>query len=220
MIIFTYVCIYVYIYNIHKYIIYIYAYVDINLYPHWYWFFLVTAIVQLLSCVPFFETTRTITRQVPLSSTISQSLLKFMFTESVMISNHLILCCHLLLLPSIFPNIRVFSNESVLCLRWPKNWSFSISPSNEYSRFISFRIDWFDLLVVQGTLKSLLSTTVWKINSSVLSLLYGPTLKSVHESVPSGSLHKPLILICQRADRRRKNYNAMASRMQTTITEN
>jgi len=90
------------------------------------------------------------------SITNSWSLLKLMSIESVMPSNHLILCCPLLLLPSIFPSIRVFSSESALCIRWPKCWSFSISPSNEYSRLISFRIDLFDLLTVQGTLKSLL----------------------------------------------------------------
>ena len=92
------------------------------------------------------------------SFTISQSLLKLMSIESVMPSNHLIHCHPLLLLPSVFPSIRVFCNESVLCNRWPKYWSFSfsISPSNEYSGLISFRIDWFDLLAVQGTLKSLL----------------------------------------------------------------
>ena len=97
-----------------------------------------------------------------LSFTISWSVLKLMFTESVMPSNHLILCLPLLLLPSIFPSIRVFSNESVLHIRWPKYWSFSISPSNEYSGLISFRIDWFDLFAVQGTLKSLPITTVRK----------------------------------------------------------
>ena len=85
-----------------------------------------------------------------------QSLLKLMFIKLMMPSNHLILCCPLLLPPSVFPSIRVFSNESVLRIRWPKYWSFSISPSNEYSGLISFRIDWFDLLSVQGTLKSLL----------------------------------------------------------------
>ena len=92
------------------------------------------------------------------SLTISLSLLKLMSIESVMLSNYLILCRPLLLLPSIFPSIRVFSNELALCIRWPKCWSFnfSISPSNEYSGLISFRIDWFDLLAVQGTLKSLL----------------------------------------------------------------
>ena len=96
--------------------------------------------------------------QASLSLTISQSLPKFMSIELVMPSNHFILCCPLLLLPSVFPSIRVFSNESVLCIRWPKYWSFSFSigPSNEYSGLISFRIDWFDLLVVQGTLRSLL----------------------------------------------------------------
>ena len=98
----------------------------------------------------------TAARQASLSITNSQSLLKFMSIESVMPSNGLILCHPLLLLPSIFPSIRVFSNESALRIRWPKDWSFSVSPSNEYSGLISFRIDWFDLLAVQGTLKSLL----------------------------------------------------------------
>ena len=99
----------------------------------------------------------TAARQASLSITNSQSLLKLMSIESVMPSNHLI-CCPLVLLPSIFPRIRVFSNESVLRIRWPKYWSFSfsISPSNEHSGLISFRIDWFDLLAVKGTLKSLL----------------------------------------------------------------
>ena len=99
----------------------------------------------------------TAARQPPLSSTVSQGLLKFMFIESMRPSNHLILCCPLLL-PSVFPSIRVFSNESALGIRWPKYWSFgfSISPSNECSGLISFRIDWFDLLAGQGTLKSLL----------------------------------------------------------------
>ena len=98
------------------------------------------------------------TRQASLSITNSRSLLKLMSIESVMPFNHLILCRPLLLLPSIFPSIRVFSNESVLHIRWPKYWSFSfsISPSNEYSGPISFRMDWLDLLAVQGTLKSLL----------------------------------------------------------------
>ena len=98
------------------------------------------------------------THHASLSITNSRSLLKLMSIESVMPSNHLILCRLLLLLPSIFPSIRVFSNESVLCIRWPKYWSFrfNISPSNEYSGLISFRMDWLDLLAVQGTLKSLL----------------------------------------------------------------
>ena len=100
----------------------------------------------------------TAAHQASLSITNSQSLLKLMSIELVMPSNHLILCCPLLLLPSIFPSIRVFSNESTLHMRWPKYWSFSFSiiPSKEYSRLISFRIDWLDLLAVQGTLKSLL----------------------------------------------------------------
>ena len=99
----------------------------------------------------------TAARQASLSFTISQSPLKLMSIESVMPSNHLVLCCPLLLLPSIFPSIRVFSKESTLRTRWPKYWSFSfsISPSNEYSGLISFRMDWLDLLAVQGTLKSL-----------------------------------------------------------------
>ena len=98
----------------------------------------------------------TATCQASLSITNSRSLLKFMSIESVMPSNHLILCRTLLLLPPIPPSIRVFSSELVLHIRWPKHWSFSISPSNEYSGLISFRIDWFDYLAVQGTPKSLL----------------------------------------------------------------
>ena len=113
--------------------------------------------VQLLSRVRLFATPWTTACQASLSITNSRSLPKPMSVESVMPSNHLIPCCLLLLLPSIFPSIRVFSNESALRVRWPKYWSFSfgISPSNEYSGLISFRIDWFDLLAVQGTLKSL-----------------------------------------------------------------
>ena len=100
---------------------------------------------------------RTAAHQASLSITTSLSLLKLISIESVIPSNHLSLCCPLLLLPSIFPSIRVFSSELVLCIKWPKYWSFnfSISPSNEYSGLISFRMDWFDLLAVQGTLKSL-----------------------------------------------------------------
>ena len=114
--------------------------------------------------------------QASLSFTISWSLLKLMSIESVMPSNHFILCCLLLLLPSIFPSIRVLSNESVLHIRWPKYWSFrfSISPSSEYSGLISFRIDWFDLLSDQGALKRLLQHHSSKVNSLALSLLYGP----------------------------------------------
>ena len=114
--------------------------------------------VQLLSCVQLFATPWTTAHQASLSITNSQSLFKLISIESVMPSNHLILCCPLLLLPSIFPSNRVFSNESVLCIKWPKYWSFSfnISPSDEHSGLISFRMDWLDLLAVQGTLKSLL----------------------------------------------------------------
>ena len=113
--------------------------------------------VQLLSCGWLFATPWTAACQASLSITNSGSLLKLKSIESVMQSNHLILCCPLLLQPSIFPSIRVFSNESVLCIRWPKYWSFSfnISPSNEHPGLISFRMDWLDLLAVQGTLKSL-----------------------------------------------------------------
>ena len=113
--------------------------------------------VQLLSHVRLFATPWTAACQASLSNTNSQSLLKLMSIESVIPSNHLILCRPLLLLPSIFPTIRVFSNDSVLCIRWPKYWSFSfnISPSNEHSGLISLRMDWLDLLAVQGTLKSL-----------------------------------------------------------------
>ena len=112
----------------------------------------------MLSRAPLFVTPWTAACQASLSFTISQSLLKLMSIESVMPSYHLILFCPLLLLPSIFPNIRVISNESALRIRWPKygSFSFSISPSNEYSGLISFRMDWLNLLVVQGTLKSLL----------------------------------------------------------------
>ena len=113
-------------------------------------------VVQLLSRVQLFATPWTAARQASLSFTISQSLLSFMSIELVMPSNLLVLCRPLLLLPSIFPSIRVFSNESVLCIRWPKYWSFSMSPSNEYLELISFRIDSLDLFAVQRTLKSLL----------------------------------------------------------------
>ena len=117
-------------------------------------------IVQLLSCVRLFATPGNAAIQASLSFTISQSLLKLMSIELVMPSNYLILCRPFLLLPSIFPSIRVFSDELVLCIRWPKYWSFSfsISPSNEYLGLISIRIDWLDLPAVQGTLQSLLSS--------------------------------------------------------------
>ena len=123
--------------------------------------------VQLLSHVRLFVIPWTAARQASLSFTISQSLLKLVSIESMMPSNHLILCSPLLLLPSVFPSVRVFSNESVLHISWPKHWSFSFNPSNEYSGLISFKIDWFDLLAVQGTLKSLLQHQGLK--ASVLS---------------------------------------------------
>ena len=119
-------------------------------------------IVQSLSHDRFFATPWTVACWVPLPSTISQSLLKFMSIESVMLFNHLILCYSLLVLPSTFPSIRVSSNESAHSIRWPNYWNFSFSnsPSNEYSGLISFRVDWFDLLAIQGTLKSLSRTTI------------------------------------------------------------
>ena len=133
--------------------------------------------VELLSCVQLFSTPWTAARQVSLSITNSRSLLKLM-SESVMPPKHLILCCPLLLLPSIFP-----SSESVLCIRWPKylSFSFSISPSNEYSRLISFRMDWLDLLAVQGTLESSPAPQCKSINSLVLSFLYLSTLTSIYD---------------------------------------
>ena len=135
--------------------------------------------VQLLSCVLLLATPWTTACQASLSITNSQSPPKPMSIESVMPSNHLILCHPLLFLPSIFPSIRVFSNESALLIRWSKYWSFSfsISPSNEYSGQISFRMDWLDLLAVQGTLKSLLQhhsyipTIHWTLACKVISTL-------------------------------------------------
>ena len=112
-------------------------------------------VVQPLGHVWIFVTLWPVAREASLSFTVSRSLLRFMSIESMMPSSHLSLCCPLLL-PSVFPSIRIFSSESVLRIRWPKYWSFSISPFNEYSGLISFRIDWFDLLAVQGTLKSFL----------------------------------------------------------------
>ena len=128
-----------------------------------------------------FATPWTATRQASLPITNSQSLLKLMSIESVMPSNHLILCHPLLIPSSIFPSIRVFSNESVFHIRCPKNWSFSISPSSEYSGLISFRMDWLNLLAVQGTLESSPTPQFKSIHSSVLSFLYGPTLTSIHD---------------------------------------
>ena len=145
--------------------------------------------VQLLSCVRLFATPWTAAHQASLSITNSRSLLKLMSIESVMPSNHLILCRPLLLSPSIFPSIRLFSNESALCIRWPKYWSFSfnISPSNEHSGLISFRMDCLDLLSVQGTLKESSPTPQLKsINSSVLSHPYMTIEKTV--ALTSGPL--------------------------------
>ena len=139
--------------------------------------------VQLLSCVRLFATPWTAAHQASLSITNSRSLFKLMPIKLVMPSNHLILCCPLLLLPSIFRSIRVFSNESVLCLRWPKYWrfNFSISPSNEYSGLISFRMNWLDLLAAQRTLESSPTPQLKSINSSALSFFYSPTLTSIHD---------------------------------------
>ena len=140
-------------------------------------------VVQSLSCVRLWDPINCSTPGFSIF-TISWSLLTLMSTESVMPSNHLIPCHHLLLLPSIFPSIRFFSNESALHIRWPKYWSFSfsISPSNEYSGLISFRIGWFDLLAVQGTLKSLIQHHSSKASIlQALSLLFSPTATSIHD---------------------------------------
>ena len=147
--------------------------------------------VQSLSHVRLFATPWTAACQASLSITNSWSLLKLISIESVMPSNHLILCRSLLLLPSIFPRIRVFSNESAFCIRWPKYWSFSfsISPSNEQSRLISFRMDWLDLLAVQGTLKSLLQH-----HSSKASILWRPAFFIVQFSHPYMTTGKTIAL--------------------------
>ena len=142
-------------------------------------------------CVRLFATPWIAARQASLSITNSRSLPKLMCIESVMPSSHLILCRPLLLLPSISPSIRVFSNESTLHTRWLKYWhfSFSISPSNEHPGLISFRMDWLDLLAVHGTLKSLLQHHNSKsINSLVLSFLHSPTLTSIHDYWKNHSL--------------------------------
>ena len=143
--------------------------------------FSLSSSVQSLSCVRLFATPWTVARQASLSITNSQSLSKLTSIKSVMPSNHLIFCCPLLLLPSIFPSIRVFSNESALHIRWPKYWSFSfsISPSNEYSGPISFRMDWLNLLAVQRALKSLLQN-----HSSKASILLCSALFIVQLSYP------------------------------------
>ena len=138
------------------------------------------ASVQLLTRVRLFATPWTAAHQASLSINHCGSLLKLMSIKLVIPSNHRILC-RPLLLPSVFPSIRVFSSESALRIRWPKYWSFSISPSNEYSGLISFRMDWLDLLAVQRTLKNLLQHRSSKASSLVLSLLYGPALTSIRD---------------------------------------
>ena len=146
----------------------------------------------MLGHVQLFATPWTAARQASLSITSSWSLLKPVSIESVMPSNHLILCHPLLLLPSIFPSINVFSNESALRIRWPKYWSFSfnISPSsNEHSGLISFRIGWLDLLAVQGSLKSLLQYQFESISSLALSFLYRPSLTSIRDYWKNHSLN-------------------------------
>ena len=149
--------------------------------------------VQSLNCVRLFATPWIAARQVSLSITISQSSLRLMSKESVMPSSHLILCHPLLLLPLIPPSITVFSNESTLRMMWPKYWSFSfsISPSKEHPGLISFRMDWLELLTVQGTLKSLLQHHSLKsINSSVLSFLHSPIFTSISDHWKNHSLDK------------------------------
>ena len=150
--------------------------------------------VQLLSCVQLFATPCTAARQASLSITNSWSLLKLMSIESVMPSGHLILCHPLRLLPSVFPSSRVFSNESVLCIRWPEYWSFSfsISPSNGYSGLTLFRMDWLDLLAVQGNLKSLLQH-----HSSKASTLWHSTFFTIQLSHPYMSTGKTIALTTQ-----------------------
>ena len=147
--------------------------------------------VRLLSHVWLFATLWTAARRASLSITNPWSLLKLMSIESVMPSNHLILCCPLLLLPSIFPSLRVFSNESVLHIRWPKYWRFSLSmsPSSEYSGLISFRMDWLDRLAVQGTLKNLLQH-----HSSKASILWHSAFFIVQLSHPYMTTGKSIAL--------------------------
>ena len=150
--------------------------------------------VHSLTCVQLFVTSWTAARQASLSFTISQSLFKLMSTEPMMPFNHLILCRSLFLLPSIFPSIKVFSNESVLHMRWPKYWNFSftISPSNEHSGLISFRMHWLGLFSVQGTLKSLLQH-----HSSKLSILRCSAFFIVQLSHPHMTTGKTIALSIQ-----------------------
>ena len=165
---------------------------------HGLWFFKISFIfpsvqlssVQSLSCVRLFATPWAAARQASLSNTNSRSPPKPMAIELMMPSNHLILCRPLLLLPSILPSIRVFSNESSLCIRWPEYWSFSfnIRPSKEHPGLISFRMDWLDLLAVQGTLEFSPTPQFKSINSLALSFLYSPTLTSLHDYWKNHSL--------------------------------
>ena len=143
---------------------------------------MVVVVIQSLSRIRLFATPKNAAHQVPLSFTTSRSLLRFTSIQSEMPSNHFILC-RPLLLPSIFPSIKIFSSESGLRITWPNYWSisFSISPSNEYAGLISFWVDWFDLRAVEGTLESPPAPQFKRINSLALSLLYGPTLTSIHD---------------------------------------
>ena len=166
----------------------------------------VEVVVQSLSRVRLFATPWTAARQTSLSFTNSRSLLKLVSIESVMLFIHLVLCHPLLLLPSVFPSIRIFSNELALRIRWPKFWSFSfsISPSNEYSGLISFRVDWLDLLAVQGTLKSLLqhhilkASILWCLAFCVVHLThpYMTTGKTIPLTIQTfvGKLEGPFLL--------------------------
>ena len=169
--------------------------------------FCLVAVVQSLSNIQLFVTPWTAALQAFLSFTISRSLLKLMSIESVMPSNHLILCCPLLLLPSIFPSIRVFSSESVLCIKWPKycSFRFSISSSSEYSGLVSFRIEWFDLLAGQGALKSP-PTQFEGISSSEFSLLYGPPLFMALISAQSFALWLLNILMVPKSNQQKNVY--------------
>ena len=165
-----------------------------------------SVVVQLLSCLQLFVTPWTVTRQASLFFTISWSSLKFMFIESVKPYNHLVLSCPLLLLPSVFPSIRVFSSESALGIRWPKycSFSFSISPSNDYPGLISFSIDWFELPAVQGTLRSLpqhhsSKASVLKYSAFFmvqLSHLYIPTGKIIVLTIVGFYFLLLLLLFC------------------------
>ena len=157
------------------------------LYPHLLWTFAEIAvlgrglvIVQSLGYVWLFAAPWTAACQASLSFTTSQSLLTLISIESVMPSNYPIHCCFLLLLPSVFPNIRAISNESVLCIRWPKYWSFILIPSSEYSGQISFMIDWFNSLLLKGLSRVFSSTTVRKHQFFGIQLCYGPTLTFTH----------------------------------------